>query len=231
MYFFLSIILLVVSTCMAFQPGEVREVTGLNGSCPIVKFAVEAINKKLGVIRTFCNVSSAYVQTVEGEKWYLDLVLTAPGKKVDLCHVEVWSRPWLIASEALVTTRDPFCVDDASHAKPVVVNINSTEVQKALSFAECKLNNNSDCPVLWKAVSIGQVTSQFLSGTYYNFTDVVWSPTNCSKKTTHSLTPGCVPTKDVTCPACHFGVWEAWMQPMFKLNNNNCTLKPHLLSK
>ncbi|XP_059143281.1 uncharacterized protein LOC131930712 [Physella acuta] len=158
-------------------------------------------------------------KTVEGEKWYLNLVVSTLGK-VELCQVDVWSRPWLKDGDAFLVTRDPDCTEGTGF--PVVVNINNTEVQKALSFAECTFNNDSDSPVLWKAVSIGLVTSQIVSGTLFKFTDVVFSPTNCSKKTTHSLTPGCVPTKDVTCPACYFDVWEGWKQPLYKMNNSYC---------
>ncbi|XP_059172557.1 uncharacterized protein LOC131953409, partial [Physella acuta] len=199
MYFFLSIISLVVSTCLASEP--VTVVKGLNGSCPIVKFAVEAINehyKKQGdsATRTFLNISSASRTGQIGGEFFLKLAVSTP-KKVELCQVDIMAPP---ASrdpnfKPFALTRGPICSEGTGF--PVVVNINNTEVQKALTFAESKLNNDSDCPVLWKVVSVGQVTSQVVSGTLFQFTDVVWSPTNCPKNTTHSLI-GCVPTKDIT---------------------------------
>jgi hypothetical protein len=65
MYFFLSIISLVGSACLASEPGDVTNVTDLDGNDPLVKFAVKVINEDYksrgdNATRTFLNIVSAY---------------------------------------------------------------------------------------------------------------------------------------------------------------------------
>jgi len=201
----------------------------LDASDENVKFAVGAINSyytQLGdnAQRTLVDVVKAESQVVAGTLYHLVLRVSSGGQS-ELCEVSVWSRPWLSGDEAMQLSKDPAC--KAEHQQPLLggetpADINSDEIQKALTFGVTSMNNMENSMYLRKAVATESVTKQVVSGMMYHFRGVHMAQTSCMKGTT-TLLENCAVADDANTRMCDFDVWwQSWSTPEYKLNNFQC---------
>ncbi|GFS12186.1 type 2 cystatin [Elysia marginata] len=156
MYAALCVTLLALAAQPSLQQVLVGGVsdTKLDTSDAAVKFAVQAINtyhNKLGDSepRTLVDIISAKSQ-------------------MEMCKVEVWSRPWLSGDAAIQVTNDPKCkmMDMGSTMTPklvggsVAADVNSPEVTNALMFAADAVNKMSNDLYYRMPVKVEEVKSQ-----------------------------------------------------------------------
>ncbi|RUS89655.1 hypothetical protein EGW08_002576 [Elysia chlorotica] len=201
---------------------------------PNVQFAVTAINtyySKLGdaEARTLVDVVSAQSQVVAGTLYHLVLKLKT-SSQVELCKVEVWSRPWLSGDEAIQVTKDPSCKMhiDATQAPKitggsVVVDSGNPEVQKALMFATDSLNKMENSLYYRTPVKIEEVKSQVVSGMAYHFRGVQMAATTCLKSSGAVDLSSCALASPADTRVCDFDVWwQSWEAVPYKLTNYKC---------
>ncbi|GFR86722.1 cystatin [Elysia marginata] len=158
-----------------------------------VQFAVKAINTYHNLLgdtenRTLVDIVSAKSQVVAGTLYHLELKVKT-SSQVELCKVEVWSRPWLSGDAALQVTKEPACkmMDMSTTMAPritggsVLVDSNDQDVQNALMFAAKYINNMENYMYLRIPVKIEEVKSQVVSGMMYHFRGVEMAATTCRK--------------------------------------------------
>ncbi|KAK3783405.1 hypothetical protein RRG08_033666 [Elysia crispata] len=208
--------------------------TKLNLDDPNVLFAVDAINTYHNLLgdsenRTLVDIISAKSQVVAGTLYHLVLKLKT-SSQVEICKVEVWSRPWLSGYEATQVTKDPSCkIDVDTTLTPKItggsalIDSQNPEVQKALMFATDSLNKMENSMYYRKPVKVEEVKSQVVSGMAYHFTGVHMAATSCLKNGGAVDLKTCSVLDPADTRICNFDVWwQSWEAVPYKLTNYQC---------
>jgi len=156
---------------------------------PDVVFAVNEINEAFqksgdNDARTAVKLLSATVKVVAGALFEFTIEVTG-GHLNEECTVSVWSRPWLQGTEKTQLYGEPKCHAlerrELALGAEEEISLEEEEVRNAYVVLGERVNAEDNGPSYLVGTSAEKVTKQVVNGILYNFTNIKFYKSSCTK--------------------------------------------------